>query len=81
MQMEAFRGLLEKYQDFTTNPGAESVEKVEARLKQDTTHLYPAAVSGQGHRAGSDQALRRSARKGALGVGHHPAGTRELPFV
>lgn len=33
MQVEAFRKLLEKYQDFDTNPGNESVEKVEARLK------------------------------------------------
>lgn len=40
MQIEAFRELLEKYQDFTTNPGAESVEKVEARLKQDITYYY-----------------------------------------
>lgn len=40
MQIEAFRELLEKYQDFTTNPGAESVEKVEVRLKQDTTYFY-----------------------------------------
>ncbi len=40
MQIEAFRGLLEKYQDFSTNPGAESVEKVEVRLKQDTTYYY-----------------------------------------
>lgn len=35
MQIEAFRELLEKYQDFDTNPGNESLEKVETRLKQD----------------------------------------------
>lgn len=40
MQKEAFRELLEKYQDFGTNPGNESVEKVEARLKQDFTYFY-----------------------------------------
>ena len=40
MQTEAFRELLEKYQDLDTNPGNESVEKVEARLKQDFTYFY-----------------------------------------
>ncbi len=35
MQVKAFQKLLDKYQDFDTNPGAESVEKVEARLRQD----------------------------------------------
>lgn len=35
MQIEAFRELLEKYQDFDTNPGNESLKKVETRLKQD----------------------------------------------
>lgn len=30
MQIEAFRELLDKYQDFDTNPGNESVEKVGA---------------------------------------------------
>lgn len=40
MQVEAFKELLEKYQDFDTNPGNESVEKVEARLKQDFTFYY-----------------------------------------
>ncbi len=40
MQVKAFKDLLEKYQDFDTNPGNESVEKVEARLKQDFTFYY-----------------------------------------
>lgn len=40
MQVEAFKELLEKYQDFDTNPGNESIEKVEARLKQDFTFYY-----------------------------------------
>lgn len=30
MQLEAFRELLDKYQDFDTSPGCEGVEKVEA---------------------------------------------------
>ena len=40
MQIKAFKELLKKYQDFDTNPGNESVEKVEARLKQDFTFYY-----------------------------------------
>ena len=31
MQVEAFKELLEKYQDFDTSPGNETLEKVEAR--------------------------------------------------
>ncbi|MDE6748431.1 MAG: GNAT family N-acetyltransferase [Lachnospiraceae bacterium] len=40
MQIESFKELLEKYQDFDTSPGNESVEKVETRLKQDFTYYY-----------------------------------------
>ena len=40
MQIAAFRELLEKYQDFETSPASESVEKVEARLRQDVTSYY-----------------------------------------
>lgn len=40
MQLEAFRELLEKYQDYDTSPGCEGVEKVEGRLKQDFTYYY-----------------------------------------
>lgn len=40
MQVEAFRELLERYQDFETSPANESVEKVEARLRQDFTFYY-----------------------------------------
>lgn len=40
MQIEAFKELLEKYQDFDTSPGNETLEKVEARLKQDFTFYY-----------------------------------------
>ena len=40
MQIESFRELLEKYQDFDTNPANESVEKIETRLKQDFTYFY-----------------------------------------
>ena len=40
MQIKAFKKLLEKYQDYDTNPANESVEKIEARLKQDFTFYY-----------------------------------------
>ena len=40
MQIEAFAELLEKYQDYDTNPGSESVEKVIMRLKQPFTYYY-----------------------------------------
>ena len=40
MQVKAFAELLEKYRDTATNPGAESVEKVAARMAQDTTDYY-----------------------------------------
>lgn len=47
MQIEAFRELLEKYQDFDTSPGNESVEKVEVRLKQEFTYFYFICVGSQ----------------------------------
>lgn len=47
MQVRAFKELLEKYQDFDTNPGNESVEKVEARLKQDFTFYYFICIGQQ----------------------------------
>lgn len=40
MQAEAFAGLLEKYRDDATNPGAQPVEKVRARLEQGSTYYY-----------------------------------------
>ncbi len=47
MQIKAFKELLEKYQDFDTNPGNESVEKVKARLEQDFTFYYFICVGQQ----------------------------------
>ncbi len=47
MQTEAFKELLEKYQDYDTNPGNESIEKVEARLKQDFTFYYFICIGQQ----------------------------------
>lgn len=47
MQVEAFKELLEKYQDFDTSPANESVEKVEARLRQDFTYYYFICIGQQ----------------------------------
>lgn len=47
MQVEAFKELFEKYQDFDTSPANESVEKVEARLKQDFTFYYFICIGQQ----------------------------------
>ncbi|MGT2785510.1 GNAT family N-acetyltransferase [Streptococcus merionis] len=40
LQKEAFKDLLDKYHDFETNPGNESLEKIEAKLKQKETYFY-----------------------------------------
>lgn len=40
MQIESFAELLEKYQDFETNPGNETLEKVLWRLEQKSTYFY-----------------------------------------
>lgn len=47
MQVEAFRDLLEKYQDFETSPANEGVEKVEERLRQDFTFYYFICIGQQ----------------------------------
>lgn len=47
MQVAAFKELLEKYQDYDTSPASESVEKVEARLKQDFTYYYYICIGQQ----------------------------------
>ena len=47
MQVESFKELLEKYQDFDTSPANENMEKVEARLKQDFTFYYFICIGQQ----------------------------------
>lgn len=47
MQVEAFRELLEKYQDYDTSPANERVEKVEERLKHKFTFFYFICVGKQ----------------------------------
>ncbi len=46
MQVQAFSRLLEKYQDFKTNPACESVEKVQARLS-DGSFFYFICEGGE----------------------------------
>ena len=40
MQVEAFSDLLVKYQDYDTNPGAESLDKIMAKFEQPWTTCY-----------------------------------------
>ena len=40
MQIKSFMVLLERYQDFETNPGNESIEKIVARINQSFTDYY-----------------------------------------
>jgi len=40
MQILSFKELLDKYQDFETNPGAESIDKVIARINQQKSQYY-----------------------------------------
>ncbi len=47
MQVESFKELLEKYQDFDTSPANENMEKIEARLKQDFTFYYFICIGQQ----------------------------------
>lgn len=47
MQQEAFAELLTVYQDYETNPGAERLEQVEARLAQPFTFYYLITVDGE----------------------------------
>ncbi len=47
MQKDAFAGLLNKYQDFDTNPGNEPLEKVMMRLNQPFTYFYFIVLNGK----------------------------------
>ena len=51
MQVEAFKGLLETYQDYGLSPAAESIDKVEARFNQPwTTYFF---IVADGTKAGA----------------------------
>lgn len=47
MQVEAFSELLEKYQDYDTNPGAENMDKIIAKFEQPWTTYYFIIVSNE----------------------------------
>ena len=51
MQVEAFRELLDRYRDYDTSPGAESLEKVKAKLSQGWTYFY--FIEHEGVRVGA----------------------------
>ena len=40
MQVKSFQQLLNKYQDYETNPASESIDKIIARLEQKDTYYY-----------------------------------------
>lgn len=66
MQVRAFKELLEKYWDFDTNPGNESVEKVGARLQQDFTFFYFICIGQQKVGAVRVVDQKESGKKGFL---------------
>lgn len=47
MQVEAFAPLLEKYRDHDLNPGAEGIEKIVARLRQEHTDYHLIMCGGE----------------------------------
>lgn len=47
MQIKSFKELLDKYQDFDINPGNESLDKIEMRLKQHFTYFYFICMDSQ----------------------------------
>ena len=51
MQIEAFRALLEKYQDYDLSPAAEEVDKIRARYEQPwTTYFF---IEAEGNDVGA----------------------------
>ena len=57
MQVEAFAELLEKYRDTATNPGAEPLERIEARMAQDATDYY--LILAEGRQIGAARVRRQ----------------------
>ncbi|MCR5480200.1 MAG: GNAT family N-acetyltransferase [Ruminococcus sp.] len=60
MQKAAFADLLEKYQDFKTNPACESVEKVQSRLQDGSFYYF--IVSG-GEKVGALRVVVKGSKK------------------
>jgi len=46
IQVEAFQPLLEKYQDFKTNPANESIDRVLIRIRNPSGGFYKVCTSG-----------------------------------
>ncbi|MCL2427553.1 MAG: hypothetical protein FWD05_14610 [Oscillospiraceae bacterium] len=40
MQVESFKELLDKYNDYDTSPASESIDRIEQRMAQDYTEYY-----------------------------------------
>ena len=47
LQVKSFLSLLEKYQDFSTNPAAESLERIEERFRQTETTYWFITLRGR----------------------------------
>ena len=47
MQKEAFGSLLERYQDYDTNPANESLERITWKLQQPDSYFYRIEVDGE----------------------------------
>jgi N-acetylglutamate synthase-like GNAT family acetyltransferase len=47
MQLKSFKSLLEKYEDYDTNPGNENIEKTVQRLNETFTDYYIIKLNGE----------------------------------
>lgn len=56
MQLESFQPLLEKYQDYDTNPASEPIDKMLVRLNQEEGNCYLYEKMGY-HRTGKTKAI------------------------
>ena len=56
MLFRSFAELLEKYRDTATSPGAEPLERIEARMAQDATDYY--LILAKGHQIGAVRVQR-----------------------
>lgn len=57
MQIESFKSLLEKYQDYNTNPGNEPFERIIERFNQSFTDYY--IIMGNNKPAGGIRIIHR----------------------
>jgi len=61
MQIKSFMTLLERYHDFDTSPGSESVEKVAARINQSFTDYY--IIKSDGVAVGGVRIVKRDNKR------------------